>query len=155
MATMMPGLFPQMPQSAQPGVTTSTPNANALGVARGGSDYAGRSYEALTRSMWDSYVANFVPYENKLIEYATDPTVVSDAMTEASTAVTNSFDAQQQATGRRLKGLGLSLDVDEQKAMDRSFGLAKSLADVTAQNVAGQRTRERQQSVLGNPAPQG
>lgn len=147
MATM-PGLFPQMPQ-------TATPNANPLGVARGGNDYAGRSYEALTRSMWDSYVANYVPYENKLIEYATDPTVVSDAMAEASTAVTNSFDAQQQATGRRLKGLGLSLDADEQKAMDRSYGLAKSLADVTAQNVAGQRTRERQQSILGNPAPQG
>lgn len=153
MATM-PGLFPPMQQQPQRTVTTN-PNTNPLGVARGGNDYAGRSYEALTRSMWDSYVANFMPYENKLIEYATDPAVVTNAMAEASEMVGNSFDAQQQATQRRLKGLGLSLDADEQKAADRSYGLAKSLADVTAQNVAGQRTRERQQSILGNPAPQG
>ena len=76
-------------------------------------------------------------------------------MSEASTAVDQQFTAQQGATQRRLKGMGLSLDADEQKAADRSYGLSKSLADVTAQNLAGQRTRERQQSILGNPAPQG
>lgn len=154
---MMPGLFPPMPQQPQQpaGVQQMTPNTNPLGVARGGNDYAGRSYEALTRSMWDSYVANFMPYEAKLIEYATDPTVVSTAMADASQDVTNSFEAQRGATDRRLRGLGLSLDADEQKAADRSYGLAKSIADVTAQNVAGRRTRERQQSILGNPAPQG
>lgn len=151
---MMPGLFPQMPQQTATAAAPA-PNANPLGIARGGNGYAGASYEAMTRLMWDQYVSNFIPYENKLIEYATDPTVVSNAMAEASTAVDQQFAAQQGATQRRLKGLGLSLDADEQKAADRGYGLAKSLADVTAQNLAGQRTRERQQSILGNPAPQG
>lgn len=128
---------------------------NDFGIDRGAKDYASRSYEALTRDMWNSYVTNFMPYENKLIEYAQDPTVVSDAMTEAGGIVEQQFAAQQGATQRRLKGLGLTLDADEQKAVDRSYGLAKSLADVTAQNVAGQQTRERQQAILGNPAPQG
>lgn len=146
MATSMPGLFPNI---------TQNPNVNSLGIARGGNNYAGASYEAMTRLMWDQYVSNFIPYENKLIQYATDPSVVSTAMADASQSVDQQFTAQRGATERRLKGLGLTLDDDEQKAMDRSYGLAKSLADVTAQNLAGQRTRERQQSILGNPAPQG
>lgn len=128
-------------------------SGNMFGIDSSAADYAGRSYEALTRSMWDSYVSNFIPYENRLIDYASDPAVVSDAMAEASGFVEKSFGAQQAATGRRLRGLGLTLDADEQKASDRSFGLSKSLADVTAQNVAGQLTRQRQQGVLGNPAP--
>jgi hypothetical protein len=122
-------------------------------AATGSKTYAGDTYAALTRDMWNSYVQNFMPYENKLIEYAQSPTVVSDAMSEASGLVEQSFAQQQGATQRRLKGLGLTLDADEQKAVDRSYGMAKSLADVTAQNVAGQQTRERQQSVLGHPAP--
>lgn len=127
--------------------------ANPYGIDPGAKDYAGQNYAALTREMWNSYVTNFVPYENKLIEYAMDPSVVSDAMSEASSFVDDSFTAQQAATQRRLKGLGLTLDADEQRAADRSFGLAKSLADVQAQNTAGEQTRARQQSILGNSAP--
>lgn len=48
----------------------------------------------------------------------------------------------------------MSLNADEQQAQQRSFGLSKSLADVGAQNMAGAITRQRQQSILGNPAPQ-
>ena len=132
---------------------TQAQMGNPFGLDPNAKDFAGRSYELLTRSMWDSYVTNFIPYENRLIDYASNPEVVSDAMAEASGFVDDSFNAQRAATGRRLRGLGLTLDEDEQQAADRSFGLSKSLADVTAQNVAGQLTRQRQQSVLGNPAP--
>jgi len=114
----------------------------------------GDAYAALTRQQWQDYVQNFVPIENKLIQYATDPSVVTNAMQNASTDVTGAFDAQQGATQRRLKGFGVALDADEQKASDRSFGLAKSLADVGAQNTARDLTVQRQQSVLGNPAPE-
>lgn len=133
--------------------TLNSPARNPWGLNPGQRDYAGQTYERLTRDMWNSYVTNFVPYENKLIEYATSPTVVADAMSEASGLVNQSFEAQQGATQRRLKGMGLTLDADEQKAVDRSYGLAKSLADVTAQNVVGQQTRDRQSSILGNPVP--
>lgn len=129
-------------------------NANPYNIDPGAKDYASQNYAALTRDMWASWTKNFLPYENDLIEYATDPTVVSKAQAQASTDVTQAFEAQQGATQRRLKGLGLTLDPEEQRAVDRSYGLAKSLADVNAQNVTGQRVRERQQSILGNPAPQ-
>lgn len=142
-----------MPAGNLAAMNPAAQGMNALGVATGSKTYAGDSYAALTRDMWNSYVQNFLPYEDKLIEYAQSPTVVSDAMNEASGLVEQSFAQQQGATQRRLKGLGLTLDADEQKAVDRSYGMAKSLADVTAQNVAGQQTRERQQSVIGNPAP--
>jgi hypothetical protein len=142
-----------MPAGNLAAMNPAAQGMNALGVATGSKTYAGDTYAALTRDMWNSYVQNFMPYENKLIEYAQSPTVVSDAMSEASGLVEQSFAQQQGATQRRLKGLGLTLDADEQKAVDRSYGMAKSLADVTAQNVAGQQTRERQQSVLGHPAP--
>ena len=129
-------------------------NANPYGIDTGAKDFASQNYAALTRDMWASWTSNFLPFENDLIEYASDPNAVLKAQQRASADVGASFDAQKGATQRRLKGLGLTLDADEQQAADRSYGLARSLADVTAQNVTGQRVRERQQNVLGNPAPQ-
>lgn len=128
-------------------------NINPYGIDPGAKDFAGQNYAALTRDLWAQWTTNFLPFENDLIEYASDPTVVTRAQQSASADVTASFDAQQQATQRRLKGLGLTLDEDEQQAADRAYGLARSLADVNAQNVAGARTRQRQQNVLGNPVP--
>lgn len=113
----------------------------------------GDAYARLTRDQWYTYVNTFVPIENKLIQYATDPTVVSGAMQNASEGVTGSFDAAQAGAARRLQSMGVTLGADEQKASDRSYGLAKSLADVGAQNNARDLTRSRQQSIIGNPAP--
>jgi hypothetical protein len=110
-------------------------------------------YAALTREQWQNYVSTFVPIENQLIQFATDPNKPLEAMAEASRDVNAAYAAQQGAMQRRLSGLGVSLTADEQAAQQRSFGLSKSLADVGAQNVAGALTRQRQQSVLGNPAP--
>lgn len=113
----------------------------------------GDAYAALTRDQWYTYMNTFVPIENKLIEYATSPTVVADAMKSASEDTAGAFASAQASSDRRLKGLGVTLDADEKKASDRSFGLAASLADVGAQNTARDATRQRQQSILGNPAP--
>lgn len=108
-----------------------------------------------TRQQWANYVQTFVPIENSLIRYATDPTVVSNAMSDASQGVNNAFDAQQGATQRRLQGLGVSLSPDEQAAQTKSMGLTRSLADVQSQNTARDLTVQRQQSIIGSPAPQG
>jgi hypothetical protein len=128
-------------------------NANPYNIDPGAKDFAGQNYAALTRDLWAQWTTNFLPFENDLIEYASDPGVVDRAQAAASANVQQAFDAQAGATQRRLKGLGLTLDADEQRAADRSTGLARSLADVTAQNVAGAQTRSRQQGVLGNPVP--
>lgn len=114
---------------------------------------AGDAYANLSRETWSTYVNSFMPYENKLIRFATDENAPGEAMQRASELVGQSFEQQQGATQRQLRGLGLTLDEDEQRSVDRSYGLAKSLADVTAQNNARDQTVARQQSVLGNPAP--
>lgn len=138
-------------------IDTATPattgNFNAYGIANGSSTYASDTYAALTRQQWSDYVSTFVPVENQLIDYATDPTKVSGAMSSASTNVNDAYDAQQGATQRTLQGLGVTLNPDEQAAQTRATGLSRSLADVQAQNLAGDQTRQLQQSILGNPAP--
>lgn len=118
------------------------------------STYVADTYAALTREQWQNYVNVFVPLENQLIDYATNKNKPAEAMAEASADVTAAYRTQEGASERRLRGMGVSLNADEQAARTRSFGLSKSLADVGAQNMAGQLTRERQQAVLGNPAPQ-
>jgi hypothetical protein len=125
------------------------------GVNPGSKTYANDTFAAVTRQQWSNYVNTFVPIENKLIQYATDPTQASTAMSQASTGINQAFDAQQGATQRRLQGLGVSLSPDEQAAQTKSQGLTKSLADVQGQNTARDLTVQRQQSILGSPAPQG
>jgi len=132
-----------------------TGQLNQYGIDTGSKTYAGDTYAALTRDQWAQYVSTFVPIENQLIKYATDPATVDNAMSEASSDVNKAYDAQQGSTQRRLAGLGVNLDADQQKAQQRSYGLSRSLADVGAQNTAGELTRQRQQSIIGNPAPQG
>lgn len=118
-----------------------------------GAGGAGSAYAALTREMWDSYLQNFVPIENRLIRYATDRNAPGLAMQEASVNVGEAFERRQEANARQMRGLGLTLDPEEQRAVDRSYGIARSLADVTAQNNARDTTIARQQQILGNPIP--
>jgi hypothetical protein len=115
--------------------------------------YAADTYARLTRERWADYVNTFVPIENQLIQYATSPDTVSNAMSTASQNVQGAFNAQQGAVSRRLQGLGLELNPDEQAAQARASSLARGLADVQAQNLAADTTRQRQQQILGNPAP--
>ena len=135
---------------------SSSPTApNALGVDRNSKTYANDAFAAVTRQQWANYVGTFVPIENQLIKYATDPNTVSNAMSSASTDVNNAFDAQTGSTQRRLSGLGVNLSPDEQAENTKATGLTRSLADVQGQNTARDLTVQRQQSILGSPAPQG
>jgi len=128
---------------------------NPYGYTPGSSTYASDSYAAMTRQQWANYVSTFVPIENQLIKYATDPSVVSNAMSDASRDINASFDAQEGSFQRRMRAMGGTLDADQQATRQRNTGLSRALADVNAQNVAGYTTRQRQQSILGNPAPMG
>jgi hypothetical protein len=116
---------------------------------------AAQNFEALTREQWASYIGTFVPIENQLIAQAMDTRLPGQAMDAASEDVNASFDAQQGATQRRLRGLGLQLTPEQKAATERATNLNRSLTDVGAQNMARDLTVQRQQSILGNPAPQG
>lgn len=137
------------------GLNLGGTNENFFGFNPASSTYAGDSFAALTRQQWSNYISTFVPIENELIAYGTDPNVVRDAMSEASQNVSRAFDAQSASTDRRLRGLGIQLSPEEMEARKRSESLSRSLTDVGAQNTARELTTRRQQAVLGNPAPQG
>lgn len=149
MATRIPGLGgqPQQPAISPTGGTV------AASAVRRPKDFAQQTFAALTRQQWDDYLRNFIPIENELIQYATDPQTVTDAVMNARTDVSRAFDVQQQTQARRLRGLGIDLAPDEQASVDRQTGLARSLADVSAANLTTERVRDRQQALLGNPAP--
>jgi hypothetical protein len=118
------------------------------------STFAQDTYAAVTKDQWYSYLNEIgVPQEMALQKFATDPSVVTNAMAEAGQDVNQAFDRQQVANQRNLSSLGLTLSPDEQVAADRSTNLSRSLADVNAQNMARRSTRALQQSVLGSPAP--
>ncbi|GAP37377.1 hypothetical protein ABXN37_19840 [Piscinibacter sakaiensis] len=141
--------------ATNPAMAGLTPIGAPAAVQLGGlPGSAADTYAALTRQQWADYLRTFVPFENSLISYATDTGQAAKAMAEASRDVNASFDARSASTQRRLRGMGLSLDADEQRAADRSTNLARSLADVGAQNSARDLTLARQQSILGLPSPQ-
>ncbi len=111
------------------------------------------TYAALTRQQWADYVSTYVPIENKLIDFAMDTSQPEKAMAEASTNVQNAFAAQEGDFQRKMQGLGVSLNAEEQAAQTRAAGLSKSLADVQAQNTAAAQTREMQYGLMGAPSP--
>lgn len=107
----------------------------------------------LTRQQFQDWYTDFKPYEDELIEYATDPTLALKSMNEAGAAVNRRFDMQGEMNERRLRGAGLTLTPDEQMAADRMMSLSRATADVDAQNRARDATLARQRSILGVPSP--
>jgi hypothetical protein len=76
-------------------------------------------------------------------------------MATAQTDVNNSFSQQAGTQQRQNKALGVTPTADETAANAKATGLTQSLAGVQAQNTARDLTVQRQQGILGSPAPQG
>jgi hypothetical protein len=106
----------------------------------------------VSASEWETYMQHFVPYENQLIQYATDPTVPGTAM---STAETLQQQGNAQATGmqtRALAQMDTSLNPQEAAAMARQSQVSGVLATVGAGNTAKDQAVANQMSVLGTPS---
>lgn len=114
---------------------------------------ASNIYAALTQEQWENYVSTFVPIENQLIAYATDPSQVQKATDAAGQMVDSAYGVQAGITARRLAGMGTALTPEQQQAQTRETGLSKALSGVQARNMARDLTINRQQGILGNPAP--
>jgi hypothetical protein len=137
------------------GLSMFTDLKHDLGLGGGApkSTFASDTFAALTRQQWADFQRDIAPYENKLIEFSNSTTAATDAMNRGIETVGSAFDRQDGATDSRLKGLGLTLNADEQHAADRSSSLAQATAEVHAANSAGMQTRSLQQALLGNPTP--
>lgn len=125
-----------------------------MGLNPRSQNFAQNAYAMLTRQQWDDYLTNYVPVENRLINYAMDEDAPVQAAERAGRDIGASFGRQRESTQRRLGGMGLQLTPEEQSAADKSSRISESLATVGAMNNARDATLQRQQSVLGNPSPQ-
>lgn len=138
-----------------PAVATNTPGESAAlpvsPVATGGQ--AQQLYSDMSRKQWMQYLNTFVPVENQLIQYATDPNTVAKAVDSARTSVSDQFGARQGMLDRKMRGLGTELDADQQNAANRELGIQKSLADVAAVNNTRSVVQNRQMGIMGGPAP--
>lgn len=132
--------------------STGLKNQVAPGSSSGPST-ASDIYAALTREQWENYVTTFVPIENQLIQYATNdqqPLIEGQA---AGQRVLDQFGQAGANDQRRLQSLGVTLSPQEAAASARQTDNDRALATVQGQNLAMDLTRQRQQSILGNPAP--
>ena len=111
------------------------------------------TFAGLLRQSWQDYMSQFMPLENLLLDYAMDPKEVTRSMERASESVGTQFAAQEGITERGLRSRQITLRPEEKAAADRESSLSRSLADVQAQNIAGQQTLSRQRSILGQPMP--
>lgn len=114
---------------------------------------AQQTFADLTRQMWQDYVSQFIPIENSLIDYATNPAEITQSVERARDSVGKAFDVEQGVTQRGLRSRQITLSPEEQAAASRERGLARSLADVQAANLAREQTVSRQRSILGQPVP--
>lgn len=148
--------FDAWPGASTPPATSGNVQAGfgSPGLSTGGKNYAQNTFAAITRQQWDDYLQNYVPIENRLINYAMDEQAPVQAAELAGRGIGQAFDQQRESTGRRLAGMGLQLTPEEQAAADKSSRLSESLATVGAMNNARDATLQRQQGILGNPTPQ-
>lgn len=135
------------------GATTYGQGQNFMGLNPRGKNFAQNAFAAITRQQWDDYLTNYVPMENRLIEYATDENLPQENAQLAGRGVGQAFDRSRESTQRRLAGMGLQLTEEEQAAADKQSRLSEGLATVGAMNNARDATMQRQQGVIGNPAP--
>lgn len=128
---------------------TSLPKSTTYGSGVG----AEAMFESMTRQQWANYISTFAPLENKLIDTAMSVDAVPNAMRDAQADVESAYASSTASTDRRLRGQGITLDADQQLARTKATGISKALADVRAQSLARDLTTNRQQTILGNPAP--
>lgn len=113
---------------------------------------ASDAFAQMTRDMWAAWVANFMPIENKLIDYATDVTLPGERAAQAAESVREAFARRQRPLGRGIHGMPVSPGEAEAAARDRA--ITQSLAEVNAANVARTMTIQRQRGLVGVPMPQ-
>jgi hypothetical protein len=127
--------------------------ANAFGGGGGGGpdNSAEQNLGAVTANEWSTYMQHFVPYEDTLISYATNPNLPKINM---DTALGNQESANAQGEGiqqRALAQTGATLTAEEQAAATKQRGISNVTANVNAANQAKDQTVANQMGILGTP----
>jgi hypothetical protein len=122
---------------------------NSLGVRYDADRYAQDTQAALARDQWATYLATFMPVEDQMISYATDPALSGQNAQRAVGMVDQAFDANAGAQERRRRAYGIRLTGDEQQAIDRRNNVEESLTKVHAANTSRDMTLSNQRQLIG------
>ncbi len=133
----------------------SNPNRNALGVRFDADRYGMDTQNALARDQWNTYLSMFLPVEDNAIQWMTDPTLGTKAAERSIGYVDQAFTANAASAERRRRAYGITLNPEEQAAVDRRNNVQESLAKVQAANGARDTTQMLQRSMMGGGAAGG
>lgn len=122
---------------------------NSLGVRYDADRYAQDTQTALARDQWATYLQMFMPVEDSIINYATDPRISGQSAERAVGMVDQAFDANAGVQQRRRRAYGITLTGDEQAAVDRRANVDESLTKVHAANTSRDLTMSRQRQLMG------
>lgn len=105
-------------------------------------------YAGLLREQWDEYRRRYRPYEDELLGTVGNPMLLQQDIARSQDYVDSSFAGQAQSNERRLRGLGVTLDPQEQASYDKKLAVGKGLAEVDAGNKTVRRSTDRDLSLL-------
>jgi hypothetical protein len=110
---------------------------------------AAQNLANVTSQEWQTYLQNFVPEENALISYATNPNLPQENM---NTAIQTQQQANAQAAGietRSLAQYDTSLTPAQKAASQLTRGISNATSTVNSANVAKDVTVANQMGILG------
>lgn len=111
---------------------------------------------SILRQQYSNYQSMFVPEENKLIKFATDPNTIPNAQKRAMGLTEQSFKAGDAGFNKGLETSGVQLTPEQQASIGRQRQVNQQLATVDSANRAGVRTYDQVTGILsGAPSSSG
>lgn len=110
----------------------------------------------ILRQQYANYQAVYVPEENKLINWATDPNTIPNAQKQAMGLTAGAFKSQQQGQQKSFNGSGITLTPQMQSALQRKNQIQQTVAVDDSANRAGISAYDNVSAALsGAPGPTG
>lgn len=107
---------------------------------------ASDKYAALSRQQFEDVKERFYPYHEKLIAQ-TNGATQAEEIKRSTEAVSAASDRQRHSMDLGTSRMGVTKTADQNKAVDRSFGLNKAAALANAKNKAREKVEQRDLAV--------
>jgi hypothetical protein len=102
----------------------------------------------LSLQQWQQAAQMMYPAEQRLIQYAENPSYIANQRAQAAGDSNAAFDAQLGARNRLLALQGISPSAAQSAALDKQTALARAQAQAGAMNQAAGLAAQTQQNVL-------
>lgn len=111
-------------------------------------DSASNVLAKIIAQQYSNYQSMFVPEENKLIKYATDPNTVPNAQKRAMGLTEQSFNAGNAGFNKGLETSNINMTPQQKASTDRQRQITQQLATVDSANRSGVRTFDSVTGIL-------